>query len=192
MQNLQRYLPPLLLLLLCYNSSLFAASGNDFVDGTHDGTLLGMLAALEKSGHVSLFEEITGYSTQRIRTLNKQGRVTIGPCGNMCANKRSTRIVPKGTKGPDIREYTAGTVNAWRDIDPNEKVVFVDGKPIAVLKCANPLVPKKCVACCPQVGRPTIIHEAGEFERVPFSRRTRRDGGRTSWVYPRTQPTPTE
>jgi len=129
-----------------------AHSAGDFVrNGSHNGTLPSVLSALEQSGNAKLFTEITGYSPARLRQLAKEGAVEIKPCGAACESVRSTRITAR-TSGDNVRTYNVGNVEAWRDVKANERAIFVHGRPIALVHCANPLVASVCISCCPQTG----------------------------------------
>lgn len=155
------------LLLLGLNVGT-AHSSADFVSsGTHNGTLPSVLTALKQSGNAALFAEITGYSPARLRELAKEGAVEIKQCGNACEQLRSTRLTSR-TAGDNVRTYSAGNVEAWRGVGLTERAIFVHGKPIALVHCANPLVSSACVACCPEMGSARVEHRSRYYFQ-PYS-----------------------
>jgi hypothetical protein len=165
----------------------------DFVK-SHDGTIQGMLRALESSPHERLFTEMTRWTVARLRAALSEGRLYVAPCGSDCASLRSTRVVSRSRQsGPNIRKYYSGTIEAWRHVHPQELAVFVDRKPIALLSCANPLIPDVCIACCPEVGPPIITQESkSRIVPIPFSGNVLSRKSRTSWTYPPIEPTSIE
>jgi hypothetical protein len=177
-------------LLSCLASAVIQAQG-DFAPH-HNGTIQGMLQALESSPHEKLFTEMTGWTVAGLKATLSEGRLYVAPCGDACASLRSTRVVSRSRQDdPNIRRYYSGTIEAWRHVRPQELAVFVDGRPVALLSCANPLVSDVCIACCPEVGPPIITQES-KSRIIPFSGSVLSKENRTSWTYPPIEPTTIE